>query len=255
VIADVGITTPKQMAKTLIKFGGRHAELRFSRFVTPQIPGSQARSTPVHGVVESFLKSKKYIVPSAVASPIFAGCVLAVYEGTGAGRFDPARQALVFNAERGLEVPLGAEDRRSYQSELNRLLQSPPVADPAAEANGVRAEKWRRLLRNASPDLDDQGHPVFLIQEGEQVVSLGISSSNILSGGAPEPFTQQLLEARLREELKRGKPPKASQSDITRDWDLLQKARTGSDAEVTARIRRPLQGGFEAGADRAGNQP
>src|SRR5271156_118284 len=82
VIADVGITTPKQMAKTLIKFGGRHAELRFSRFVTPQIPGSQARSTPVHGVVESFLKSKKYIVPSAVASPIFAGCVLAVYEGT-----------------------------------------------------------------------------------------------------------------------------------------------------------------------------
>ena len=76
----------------------------FSRFVIPQVPGSEARSTPVHGVVESFLKSKKYIVPSAVASPIFAGCVVAVYVGTGAGRFDPAQQALVFNAERDLEA-------------------------------------------------------------------------------------------------------------------------------------------------------
>src|ERR1700719_3194026 len=39
-IADVGITTPKQMAKMLIKFSGRHSELQFSRFVIPQVPGS-----------------------------------------------------------------------------------------------------------------------------------------------------------------------------------------------------------------------
>src|SRR5580693_2602585 len=61
IIADVGITTPKQMAKTMIKFSARHPQLEFSRFVIPQIPGSVARSTPVHGVVESFLKSKKYM--------------------------------------------------------------------------------------------------------------------------------------------------------------------------------------------------
>src|SRR6202035_2397004 len=131
VIADIGIATPKQMAKTLIKYSDRHPQLQFSRFVIPQIPGSMARSTPVHGVVESFLKSKKYIVPSAVASPIFAGCVAAVYVGTGAGRFDPARQALVFNAGRDLEPSLGAEDRRSYQSELNHLERN--AADLTAE--------------------------------------------------------------------------------------------------------------------------
>src|SRR5437763_1011821 len=66
VVADVGISTPRQMAKTLIKFSGKHSELQFSRFVIPQIPGSASRSTPVHGVVESFLKSKKYIVPTVV---------------------------------------------------------------------------------------------------------------------------------------------------------------------------------------------
>src|SRR6202050_912440 len=70
IVADAGITTPKQMAKMLIRFSGRHEELAFSRFVIPQVPGSAARSTPVHGVVESFLKSKKYIVPAAVVNPI-----------------------------------------------------------------------------------------------------------------------------------------------------------------------------------------
>ena len=87
IIADVGITTPKQMAKTLIKFSARHPRLQFSRFVIPQVPGSMARSAQVHGVVESFFRSKKYIVPSAVVSPIFAGCVAAVFREHGCGTF------------------------------------------------------------------------------------------------------------------------------------------------------------------------
>jgi hypothetical protein len=240
-IADVGITTPKQMAKMLIKFSGRHSELQFSRYVIPQVPGSAARSTPVHGVVESFMKSKKYIVPSAVASPIFAGCVAAVYVGTGAGRFDPARQALVFNAGRALEPPLGVEDRRSYQSELNHL-----------ELNVDHVEKWRRLLRNATPEFDAQGRPAMRIQVGEEVVSVGVAGSNIFANDAPGRFTAQLLEARLHAELRRGSPPKASESDVTRDWNLLQEAVNGADDEVAAGSQ---QAGSPARLERAGNQP
>jgi hypothetical protein len=241
VVADVGITTPKQMAQMLIKFSARHPRLEFSRFVIPQIPGSEARSTPVHGVVESFLKSKKYIVPSAVASPIFAGCVMAVYLGTGAGRFDPAKQALVFNAERELEPPLGSEDRRSYESELNHLVADLGTENNATEANAARVEKWRRLLRDAVPDLDAQGRPVFYIRRGEDAVSVGVALSNILASDASEPFTQELLEARLHSELRRGNPPKVSESDVTRDWNLLQKAMTSADTEVATRSRRSQQ--------------
>jgi|HubBroStandDraft_6_1064221.scaffolds.fasta_scaffold00539_15 hypothetical protein len=241
VIADVGITTPKQMAKTMLKFSARHPHLQFSRFVIPQIPGSVARSTPVHGVVESFLKSKKYMVPSAVASPIFAGCVVAVYVGTGAGRFDPAREALVFNAQRALEPPLGAEDRRSYQSELNHLVENQTVADPASESASAHLEKWRRLLHNAAPDLDAQGRPIMLIPVGEDVVSVGVSDSNILGGDARQPIMQKLLEARLGAELRRGSPPKASESDVTRDWNLLQKAMNGVDVETATPSHGPQQ--------------
>ncbi|MGA8619087.1 MAG: hypothetical protein WB660_11295 [Candidatus Sulfotelmatobacter sp.] len=246
-VADVGITTPKQMAKTMIKFSSRHPQLEFSRFVIPQVPGTQARSTPVHGVVESFFKSKKYIVPSAVVSPIFAGCVAAVYVGTGAGHFDPARQALIFNAERDLESPLGSEDRRSYQLELNHLVAAAP-----AEGSGAHSEKLSRLLRNAAPGLDAEGRPILRIHKGEELVSVGVADSNIFDNDAGEQFTQQLLEARLRVELRRGSP-KVSESDVTRDWNLLQKALNGSDKELAAQSHRPLP--FSRSHFRAGNRP
>jgi hypothetical protein len=230
IVADIGMTTPKQMAKTLVKFSDRHSELQFSRFVIPQIPGSQARSTAVHGVVESFLKSKKYIVPSAVASPIFAGCVVAVYVGTGAGRFDPARQVLVFSARRTPEPPLGPEDRRAYQIELNHLV----AADSDTSIAHIQ-KTWDHLMSNAVPGFDAQGHPVVRMQVGEETVSLGVTAGNVLDKGSSTQFAQELLEARLREELRRGNPPKVSEDDIEHDWKLLQKARNISDDPVVAR--------------------
>jgi hypothetical protein len=252
VIADIGIATPKQMAKTLIKYSDRHPQLQFSRFVIPQIPGSMARSTPVHGVVESVFKAKKYIVPSVVVSPIFAGCLAAVYVGTSAGHFDPARQALVFNAKRDLETPLGAEDRRSYQTELNHF-----VAGPASKTHSVKPEKWARLFRNSAPDFDAQGRPVLLFQRGEEVVSIGVSGGNILDndGDGDDPLTQELLEARLHAELHPGSSPKVSESDIARDWELLQKSRASLDAEASVRSTTSLQAGSPVRAERTGNRP
>lgn len=235
-VADVGIATPKQMAKTLIKYSSRHPQLQFARYVVPQVPGVEPRSAPVHGVVESFLKSKKYIVPSAVASPIFAGCVVAVYVGTAAGRFDPSQHALIYAADHDPEPPLGAEDRRSFQLELNHLM----AANTAGEASSLRNEKFRRMLRNASPDFDAKGRPVLKVREGREIVNVGLAESNIFANPAAEPIAQELIEARLRLELKRG-VPKASEADVSHDWDLLQETLNGSDDdEVASQSRRPL---------------
>lgn len=75
---DLGITTPKQVARSLTKYAKRHPELDFSTFVIPQVPGDIHRSHPINGVVESLVKSKKYVVPLFVLSPqITAGMVVA----------------------------------------------------------------------------------------------------------------------------------------------------------------------------------
>ncbi len=65
-IADVGLTTPKQVARSLVKYGKDHPEVEMSAFVIPQVPGSVPRSHPVDGVAESLVKSKKYLLPLAV---------------------------------------------------------------------------------------------------------------------------------------------------------------------------------------------
>jgi hypothetical protein len=254
VVADVGITTPKQMAKTLVKYSARHSELEFSRYVIPQVPGSVARSSAVHGVVESFFKSKKYIVPSAVMSPVFAGCVAAVYVGTEAGRFDPARQALVYNANRDLEPPVGAEDRRSYALELNHLMAGDLSVNGTATGaeTGAHVEKTLgRMMDSASPGFDAEGRPVLRMEE--ETVNLGVAEGNIFGAQSSRGLAQQLLKARLQEELRRGNP-KVSESDLEHDWKLLQKAMNAPDDQV-AQSDKALPAGSQSHWNRAGNRP
>ena len=235
VIADVGITTPKQLAKMLVKFDARHPELRGSRLVISQVPGSMPRSSPPHGVVESFLKSKKYIVPSAVASPIFAGCVFAVYVGTGAGRFEPDRDALVFNPGSDPQPPIARADRKVYQKQLNNLLAE---ADPITSKQ--RADKaWERLEARARANFDESG-PILQMQVGERSVRVGASAENVLKGDAPPQLAQLILAARLQSELRHAPPHGISQREVARDWNLLkqsmlQQGRAESDSLLSAR--------------------
>ena len=231
VIADVGMTTPKQMAKLLVKFDQRHPEIQYSRLVIAQVPGSMPRSSTVHGVVESFFKSKKYIVPSAVASPIFAGCVFATYVVTGPGRFDPARDALVFNPEGKPEAPLGREDRRSFQHQLRNLLtESYPVT------SGQNVEKaWSRTQAHAKVDFDDQGRPILQMQVDGRMVRIGESAENVLTSGAPPDLVRQLIVARLQSELRSKSSRAISEDEMTRDWKLLRQTMPDKDSPLTAR--------------------
>ena len=230
-IADLGITTPKQIAKMLTKYGAHHPEFQFSRLIISQVPGSMPRSTNVHGVVESLFKAKKYIVPSVVVSPMFAGCVAAVYVGTGAGHFEPARNAMVFVVGGAPERPLGAEDRRAYQRQLKHFL-----AGAYPEKPGLKVDKaWARLQSKAKTSVDEQGRPVLEVQVGESRVQIGVSADNVLSGSAPPEMERQLLAARLQAELRRRSPRGLSETEVARDWELLQKTMTESDSMVSIR--------------------
>lgn len=230
VFADIGITTPKQMAKMMTRYSGRHPEIQFSRIVIAQVPGSMPRSTTAHGVVESFFKSKKYIVPSVVVSPIFAGCVAGVYFTTGAGHFEPSRSANVFVAGREPESPAGREDVRAYQLQLKHYL-----AGAYPERSERHIEKaWARLQASAKPALDSQGRPILEMQLGEKSVQVGISASNIMNGNPPPELVRQLLEARLGSELRHPVARGISESEVERDWSLLQQAASDSDSRLTA---------------------
>ncbi len=230
ILADVGITTPKQMAKMLTRYSVRHPELRLLRIVIAQVPGIMPRSTAVHGVVDSFFTSKKYIVPSAVISPIFAGCVAAVYVGTGAVHFEPARNAMVFVVGSDPAPPLDREDRRAYQEQLRHLLVGayPDKADQYVD------KQWAKLQSGAKIAVDAQGRPVLQMQVGENLVQVGASADNVLNSQAPPQVVRQLLEARLQSELHRRSPNGVTEAQVERDWKLLQKTMADGGSTLAA---------------------
>ncbi|NYF91743.1 hypothetical protein RBB79_18950 [Tunturiibacter empetritectus] len=93
IFSDLGITTPKQVARSLTKYADQHPDLKFSTFMIPQVPGSIKRSHPIDGVLEAVVKSKKYVVPLAVLNPeVAAGFVVAYLTD---GRFKAPKDAAV----------------------------------------------------------------------------------------------------------------------------------------------------------------
>ncbi len=253
IVADAGITTPKQISELLVKFHARHADIAFSRLVIAQVPGTMPRSTNPKGVVESFLKSKKYIVPSAIASPIFAGCVFAVYVGMGAGRFHPDRDALVFSPGSDPEPPLAHKDRKAYQRELKLLLAQ---SNPAASGRSDATRNWERIQSKAKTGLDAEDAPILILkpQAGEQPIRVGISAGNVLNAATPPQLARQVIAARLQSELHHAPPHGISQAKLQRDWNLLQQtmapstlAQSAVEQNTTAEAIHPLPPTGESG--------
>jgi len=214
-IADAGITTPKQISRLLVKFSQHHPELQFSTFVVPQVPGTVPRSTPVHGVVESVLKSKKYFLPVVVLHPIITGVLALAYVGDG--RFDPTRQAMILESGHDLEPPLASIERRDYKNELSLLL--------AETSNSKGERRWVLLQAAAEPQFDQNGRPVLRMRSGQNYVAVGIARDNILTHSAS--LARDLLAARLQAELHRSGDPRASGMDVASDWKQLQQITPG----------------------------
>jgi hypothetical protein len=120
-IADVGLMTPKQVARSLVAYGKKHPELDMTAFVIPQVPGSIRRSHPVDGVAESLVKSKKYLLPMVFLAPEVTGGVAVAYLVDG--RMKLPKSTPVFD--------IGDEEMTSPPPDNRKVLPVPPP--PAAK--------------------------------------------------------------------------------------------------------------------------
>lgn len=123
-IADVGITTPKQLVRSLERTS-RERKVPLQVFVIPQVSGSIPRSIRVDGVLEAFLK-RKYVLPVAVLHPIVAGSLAVVY--LGGGRFNLPKDPAVLDVtalSQAAQTIAGSQDVAS-------ALQKTVAADEAA---------------------------------------------------------------------------------------------------------------------------
>ncbi len=66
-VFDLGLATPKQLARSMIRYGQHHPESGYRAWVIPQVPGLP-RSRPIRGVIESFFDGPEYTLPAAAVA-------------------------------------------------------------------------------------------------------------------------------------------------------------------------------------------
>lgn len=131
--ADLGLTTPKQIARSLVHYAHKHRDLHFSVFEIPQVPGKIERSGKICGVVEALLKQKQYAVPLLVLHPY----VTAVLAGTYVtrGRFNPSHNALLLDKQDVVEALLHDEVPET-QPESDRAKKVSILSTDTCSASG-----------------------------------------------------------------------------------------------------------------------
>ncbi len=147
-VADLGLTSPKGVARALTHYASKHRGTDFHVFKIPQVAGSIPRSYGVQDLTEGLIK--RYGVPLIVLSPVATGIVFVAYMGHG--RFDMPRNAPVLDLRQTAisteeaqsagefeqasppSLPLPALSGEAMRSALPVDLITPPGPLPAVDA-------------------------------------------------------------------------------------------------------------------------
>lgn len=144
--ADLGLTTPKQIAKSFVAYAHEHSDMRFSTFEIPQVPGKIERSGKVCGVVEALLKKKQYAIPIVVLHPYFAAVLAGTY--ITRGRFNPAKDAVPLNRITAEEALL-QDQPPSPKLEVKNVQQPAPAKPHPQTVDCVTEEHCSSMLAPA----------------------------------------------------------------------------------------------------------
>jgi hypothetical protein len=150
-IADVGLMTPKQLARSLIAYSRKYPALNLFVFVIPQVPGSVPRSHPIRGVTDSLIMSKKYLVPLIIVSPEATGAVALAYLIDG--RLKLPKTPPVFDIDDN--ETSGTPDTPA--TPLRTVLPLHPAQDPGSDTTPASPDPPSSLNPNATSQGFTQG--------------------------------------------------------------------------------------------------
>jgi hypothetical protein len=122
-IADLGMTSPKSVARGLAHYSRKHPEVGLQVFMIPQVKGTLPRSHSAQDLAEGILK--RFSVPLVVLSPATTAVVFAAY--VGHGRFSMPKDAVVLDLHDATATAF-----LDVQQDTDVAgLQSPPVTASA----------------------------------------------------------------------------------------------------------------------------
>jgi hypothetical protein len=126
-IADLGMTSPKSVARGLTHYSAKHPETGLQVFMIPQVKGALPRSHAAQDLAEGILK--RYSVPLVVLSPTTTAVVFAAY--VAHGRFSMPKDAVVLDVKDSSSMVLLGEVAAANEPEkvVTPSARVKPVAD------------------------------------------------------------------------------------------------------------------------------
>jgi hypothetical protein len=260
-----GMTTPKAIARSLVRYAARNPKLNLRVLHFAQVPGTIKRSSDVRTVTEQLYRSKKLLIPMLIFADYGVPVVAASYLLTG--RFNPerefekhpgqaensgyaSRQAMAQEDEQAQIVGTSAEWKR-YRQELDSLLGEKGQPETGEERTDIQ-RFYKRASKVGKPRLDADGAVWMEVAEKGQAFQVGLSANNILARDSDTQSAYGLLLWRANGFLKNPKHRRETMPEFEDDWYLLQEARLRN-AVVTAKDHAPDKAAKSGVSSEGGN--
>jgi hypothetical protein len=246
---DFGMTSPKAVARTFTHYALQHPESNFRAMHFAQVPGTIPRSSEVRAGTEQLYRSKKWLVPMLVFAnhelPFAAASYLLVGRFSPEGTFekyavpepgdespsDLGLQLRQANAMQRAEFVGTASEWRESQKRFDALVDQ---AQSGLE-RGPLTHLFKQFDRQGSASVDADGSLWMEYRENGELLKLGLSANNVISGNSNRRLAYEFLAARSQWELKSAKYRRETMRDFQEDWNNLQRA--GGSVETTTTLK------------------
>ena len=265
---DFGLTTPKAIARSFVRFGKSHPEAHLRVLHFAQLPGTIKRSTEARSGTEQLYHSKKLLVPMVIFADHELPFVAASYLLTG--RFNPEHELEKRPTTEASDIQQQLREAKSHDDgPLEEQLQA-AIEQASAEIVGTSMD-WKQyreafdsiaddavrhevipdrdflgrffkfLDRTGKPTVDADGSVWLEIAQGGKASKLGLSANNLFASGTDSQWAYALTLARANYYLKAPKHRREIMPEFKSDWALLQSARIISGTNsVTAESLLPV---------------
>ena len=251
VLNDLGITSPKAIARSFTHYAEHHPELNLRVIRIEQLPGTYKRSSDSHEATEQLIRAKKWLVPTLLvgyqAVPVFAASYFLT------GRFGPdhelrkhpSEQAALLTGElveakrdrdkplrKQLEEQLRQERERqvgddqqwtTLRQRFDEVLQT-AIADGMVSDRRELRELFRDLQARSNVQVDDNQQAWMNVEDGGQLRRVGLSTGNIVGPASDPRLALQLLLARMEYLLSAKSKHRELYTEIQADWQLVERA-------------------------------
>lgn len=253
-INDIGITTPKAVARSFSNYAKDRPERLFYITRYTQVAGTMMKSSDNRNFSEHAFKSRKYIIPTLIFEPTLIAIFSTVYWVTG--RFDLHKTYLEYPspgiARFRLERLQAKNDRKMFlvDDESRESIET-KIERERADLLGTK-EQWKQqkgifagLLKTAidnglfqdtkevksffkdleymsEPAFDSDGSLILKVKHYGQDRVVGVTRNNILSGTSDPELALKLLMAKIDADLNAKDKNKSLYPDFRRDWQEME---------------------------------